>query len=144
MDFTNNTVEKMPVFRVKVYPGGLVFVTMSEDGVRDNKTMLCTFAQEEDAMGVGFSYSILPSCAIWEFQIIFDSGVEVTEEDALVLLASISVVKAWVELFFDISSIKHGGACTDGSILDAELKMEDCKTFVSAHKEIYKLADANS
>lgn len=90
MDSHNNKVEEVPVLRVRVSTGDLLFITLSEDGVLDDKTTLCTFSQGMDAIGDGFPYSFLLIGAAPEFQVMYNSGAEVTKENDIVLLASIN------------------------------------------------------
>lgn len=128
---TNNVVKKEPVLGARVSPCGLVFVNLSGNGVCND---IC------------YLYSFLPNGATSEFQVMYGSGFEVTKENDLVLLASISqnTVMVRVELLFDIVvSIKHWGTYTDDDdiLVVVEPKTEGCKKFVNAPTWLHKLTD---
>lgn len=123
-----------------------MYLSLYLEIVCDDRTILHAFAQGKDAIGVGFPYSFLPNSATVDFQVIYESGTKVTEENALVLLVSISqcVVTVGVEWFSDIIiSIRNWGVCTgDGSILVvANLETEDHTKFFNSHKELHNLTD---
>lgn len=61
-----------------------LYLSLSEDSVHDDKTVLHTLVQEKGTTGVGFPYSSFPSGATAEFQVTSNS--EVTKENDRVLL----------------------------------------------------------
>ena len=54
----DDEVYQVPVFRPRVHPGGLVLVCHPEQGVGDAEAVLCTLAEEEQAVVIDLAYSV--------------------------------------------------------------------------------------
>ena len=54
----DDEVHLVPVFRLWGHPGGLVLVCHFEQGVSDAEAVLCTLAEEEQAVVIDLAYSV--------------------------------------------------------------------------------------
>ena len=54
----DDEVYQVPVFQPRVHSGGLVLVCYSEQGVGNAEAVLCTLAEEEQAIVIDLAYSV--------------------------------------------------------------------------------------
>ena len=54
----DDEVYQVSVFQPRVHPGGLVLICHSEQGVGDSEAVLCTLAEEEQAIDIDLAYSV--------------------------------------------------------------------------------------
>ena len=54
----DDEIYQVPVFRPRVHPGGLVLVCHPEQSVGDAEAVLCTLAEEDQAIVIDLAYSV--------------------------------------------------------------------------------------
>ena len=78
-------VVKVPMVGARVFPSGLVLVTLPEDGIGDNKAVLRILAEEEHTIRVSLSYPIPSNGTNPDFKITSNSCIKITQENQLAL-----------------------------------------------------------
>lgn len=86
LELCYDLVKEVPVFGLRMFLGGLKFVTLPKDGICDEQVMLHTFAEEENTIGGYISHPFFAYSAAPELGVPSDSNIEISQEDEFVCL----------------------------------------------------------
>ncbi|KYO44871.1 hypothetical protein Y1Q_0022954 [Alligator mississippiensis] len=119
---------------------GPELVFLAEDGVHHDQAMLGLFVQEQDTIGIGLPHAILANSSTPDFMVMSNPGIEVTQENDLVIpgYGGKGVVEVGVKHFLDfLIRSQSWNICADdsGALVLAEVQMKGHQSFTDTQRE---------